>query len=281
MLSSKACDITGIVAIACARHGCFAPNSIVDLFRGEQQKNVDWSFLEAIRTTNVDPDQGVMYYYDIMCQYWVYFMDRIGYLLPSQLKIDRAIGLFHVHGHKEECFYRFASSFIPEAGVVAGEILESLWSRLNLITTATRTATVAHRAEVIDEHASDSNHKKMLGIGKLYESDSPIHIHIIRSVAAVLCDRFGQAQEMVQKTSDYFNQMSCTITLQARNKWEQQLMVAEKRRLEDPSAMDIIGAQQMGVDGRTDPSLVTYSGPEWLTLALSIEERQFVVLLII
>ncbi|GLB34333.1 hypothetical protein LshimejAT787_0112170 [Lyophyllum shimeji] len=28
MLLSKACDVTGIVAIACARHGCFAPNSL-------------------------------------------------------------------------------------------------------------------------------------------------------------------------------------------------------------------------------------------------------------
>ena len=166
MLFSKACDITGIVAIACARHGCFAPNSIVDLFHGEQQKNVDWSFLEAIRTTNVDPDQGVMLYYDIICQYFRYLKARIGHLLPDTLEIDRAIRLFHVHAHKEECFYRFASSFIPGAGIVAGEILESLWSRLNLITTATRTATLAHRTEVIDDHASDSNHKKSLGIGE-------------------------------------------------------------------------------------------------------------------
>lgn len=164
LLFSKACDVSGIVAIACARHGCFAPNSIVDLFRGEQQKNVDWSLLEAIRTTNVDPDQGLMFIYDIICQYWIYLQNRIGHLLPTDLEIDRAIGLFHVHAHKSECFYRFASSFIPGAGIVAGEILESLWSKLNLITTATRTATLAHRAEVIDDHASDSNHKKALGL---------------------------------------------------------------------------------------------------------------------
>jgi hypothetical protein len=166
MLFSKACDVTGIVACACARHGCFAPNSIVNLFRGEQQKNVDWSLLETIRSTNVHPKQGLTLHYDVVCQYWVYLNDRIGHLLPSELEIDRAIGLFHVHAHKEECFYRFASSFIPGAGIVAGEILESLWSRLNLIATATRTATLAHRAEVIDDHASDSNHKKSLGMGK-------------------------------------------------------------------------------------------------------------------
>jgi hypothetical protein len=164
MRSSKACDITGIVAIACARHGCFAPNSIVDLFRGEQQKNVDWALLEALRTTGVSPEQGARLIYDIICQYFVHLWDRIGHLLPDNLEIDRAIGLFHVHDHKDQCFHRFASSFIPGSGVVAGEILESLWANLNTIAHTTRTATLAHRAEVIDDHATDSNHKKALAI---------------------------------------------------------------------------------------------------------------------
>jgi hypothetical protein len=107
-----------------------------------------------------------MFYYDVVCQYWVFLLERIGHLLPNDLEFDQAIGLFHVHAHKAECFHRFALSFIPKAGVVAGEILESLWSRLNLITTAPQTATLAHRAEVIDDHASDSNHKKALSMGK-------------------------------------------------------------------------------------------------------------------
>jgi hypothetical protein len=49
-------------------------------------------------------------------------------------------------------------------GIVAREILESLWSRLNPIAIATQTATLAHHAEVLDDHAADSNHKKTLGI---------------------------------------------------------------------------------------------------------------------
>lgn len=165
MVFSKVCDITGIVAIACARHGCFAPNSIVDLFRGEQQKNVDWALLESLRTTNVKPEQGVMLIYDIACQYSIHLRERIGHLLPTGLDIDQAIGLFHVHAHKEKCFFRYASSFILGSGIVAGEILESLWSSLNTITPSAWTATLAHRAELIDDHAADSNHKKTLGIG--------------------------------------------------------------------------------------------------------------------
>jgi hypothetical protein len=166
MMRSKACDITGIVAVACARHGCFAPNSIVNLFRGEQQKNVDYSLLQALKTTNVDPEQNVMLIYDIACQYSVHLLDRIGDKLPPGIVVDRAIGMFHVHGHKEECFFRYAPSFIPGTGIVAGEILESLWAGMNQITPAMRTATLAHRAEMTDDHANDSNHKKMLGIGE-------------------------------------------------------------------------------------------------------------------
>ena len=100
-------------------------------------------------------------------QYFIYLYSWIGHLLPHGLEIDRAIRLFHVHGHKEECFYRFAPCFIPGTGIVTGEACEPLWAKLNPITTATRTATLAHRAEVLDDHASDSNHKKGLSIGNL------------------------------------------------------------------------------------------------------------------
>jgi hypothetical protein len=109
----------------------------VDLTRGKQQKNVDRAFLESLRTTGVQSDKGVLLFYDIACQYCIYLESRIGHLLPTRLEIDRAIGLFHVHNHKEECFYQFASSFIPGAGIVAGEILESLWAGLNRISPAT------------------------------------------------------------------------------------------------------------------------------------------------
>jgi hypothetical protein len=166
MMNSKACDVTGIVAVACARHGCFAPNSIVNLFRGEQQKNVDYSFLQAVTTTHIETEnQDIVFCYDVVCTLCIYFRLRIGDLLPPGTNVDFAIGLFHVHGHKEECLFRYSPAFIPETGVFAGEILESLWANMNTITPAARTATLAHRAEMIDDHANDSNHQKLLGIG--------------------------------------------------------------------------------------------------------------------
>ena len=96
MMLSKACDVTGIVAIACARHGCFAPNGVANLFCGEQQKNVDWALVRACQTTTVDYCQGLVLIYDIACQYIIHLKECIGDLLPAGLNVDLAIGLFHV-----------------------------------------------------------------------------------------------------------------------------------------------------------------------------------------
>ena len=166
MLTSKACDINGIVALACARHGCFAPNSLTDLPAGEQQRCVDWALLRGIKTTNMSDIERLIIYYDIMCQYIVYMKDRIGPLLPVNMIIDRGIGAMHVHGHQKTCFPRFHPGFIPGASVVSGEILESLWSTLNSVSPMARTATLAHRVEMLDDHMNDSNWKKLLGMRK-------------------------------------------------------------------------------------------------------------------
>jgi hypothetical protein len=281
MKASKACDITGIVAIACARHGCFAPNSIVDLFRGEQQKNVDWALLEAIRTTGVDPAQGILLFYDIVCQYIIYLMERIGHLLPPGLEIDRGIGLFHVHDHKEVCFFRYASTFIPGAGVVAGEILESLWAGLNKISPAARTATLAHRAEMIDDHAADSNFKKTIGIGKNSLSDPGAGAGIDIFSAAAISDRFIQAREMARQANDYYHKMSSTISQTFLNTWEAAIQSAERHRVSDPSVMDMLGAQDVDPIAEPEPRRERGSGQaqQWLQLAIAIEERQYVRLL--
>lgn len=118
------------------------------------------------KDTCVDPAQGVTIIYDIACQYMVHLRDQLGDKLLAGLQIDSAIGLFHVHAHKDECLFRYATLFIPGAGVTAGKILESLWSGLNGISPVVCTATLAHCAEVLDDHACNSNHKKALGIAR-------------------------------------------------------------------------------------------------------------------
>ena len=257
LLSSKACDITGIIAIACARHGCYAPNSLVDLFLGEGQKHVDYGLLRAIQLTHVDKAQGLLLIYDIVCQYIVHLLDRIGPLLDG-LEVDAAIGLFHVHAHKDDCFFRFASTFIPGAGIVAGEILESLWSTLNSISPSARTATLAHRAELLDDHATDSNHRKMLGI------------------VPSLCKNFQKAVDMSEHANEYFNNLTTQAGAVAVGKWESEIKTAEEGRLKDRQFMDIYATKLEKQSPPTSaPMDHSHSAlDKWMALSVDIEDKQ-------
>ena len=105
LVALASCDITGIVAITCAWHGCYASNAMVNLFKSEQQKNVDFAVLKSIEMTKVGLDQGLMIIYDIACQYIIHLQEHIRNKLLIGLEIDCAIGLFHVYAHKEQCFF--------------------------------------------------------------------------------------------------------------------------------------------------------------------------------
>lgn len=281
MRLSKGCDINGIVAIACARHGCFAPNSVANLPAGEQQKNTDWGFLQAIKTTNIDPRQGLLFIYDIVCQYIIYLLLRIGHLLPAGLIIDAAIGLFHVHGHKDQCFFRYATTFIPGAAVVAGEILESLWSTLNSVTPAMRTASLAHRAEIMDDHMTDSNNKKMLSMGKysIFFRKSNV---LYYQAADTLVDKYNVATSTRLSANRYYEKLVEGINEIDLRQWEKDITHAESNRLRERNVMDILGAKPLqradtAANFQSDSGHGSKSDDEWIQLAINIEEKQYVM----
>ena len=263
LLASKACDLTGVVGIACARHGCFVPNTLVDLFKGEQQKNVDFAFLKALDIIGVDPEQGVLLIYDIACQYFVYLKERIGNLLPPGLMIDQAIDLFHVHAHKDECFFRFATTFIPGAAVVAGQVIESLWSNLNSISPTVRTATLPHRAEMLDDHTCDSNHKKLL------------------SMTRNLRTRYMDATAMTSRADQYHLDVACTMDRSTLTLWEDEITTAESRRSIDVKVMDIYAARVPDFLGPhaaspAESASASASTPldQWIEFSLLVEDTQ-------
>ena len=205
-----------------------------------------------------------MLMYDIVCQYIIYLKERIGHHLPAGLGIDRAIGMFHVHAHKEQCFFRYSPSFIPGACVVCGEIVESLWSALNGVSQSTRTATLAHRAEVLDDHACDSNHKKLLGMIKF------------------LARQHQRATENLEKAEQYLDQLTRVADPIAIQRWTEEIEHAENTRLENPEVMDIYGARAKNGDSAPttasaapdDDSTPKSATHLWIEMALMIEERQ-------
>lgn len=243
------------------------------MYLGEQQKNIDFILLRAIEVLGIDPAQGLFFIYDIVCQYIIHIQNRIGDRLPDNLAIEKAIDLFHVHCHKDQCFFRYATTFIPGAAVVAGQILEALWSTLNKISPKVRTASLAHRAETLDDHACDSNYKKIL------------------SMTETLCSKYLDAQDMVSQAEEYYSNIVKNIPPVNLWMWEKEIEKAEAEREENISAMDIYQAKisTLVTTGPTaapgpgvGPALSSVSNSEptplerWIELALYVEETQYV-----
>jgi hypothetical protein len=122
--------------------------------------NMDYALCQALKNTMTDNEKRVIFVYDINCQYMVNLTARIKrgakhlWIKPGLLFMP-GIGLFHVHGHRDICFPRFAPTFIPGAGQTDGEILETLWAVLNEVGRTTRTMTLAHRSESGAYHLYD------------------------------------------------------------------------------------------------------------------------------
>src|ERR1700683_4526847 len=110
-----------------------------------------------------------------MCQFWKHLKTRFHgnpYLkFPDGVEILRGIGLFHVHGHKDECYSRFALTFIARAGMVDGEVLETLWAVLNGIADSIRSQSTTRQQESLDDHMNDSNWKKMIQLSEHHAMD--------------------------------------------------------------------------------------------------------------
>ncbi|KAF8141809.1 hypothetical protein EV363DRAFT_1151130 [Boletus edulis] len=156
---------TGVGATACARHGCFVPHSVVDFYKGEQHKNIDYSICQAVNYKS-DGIQKAIIIYDVACQWCKNFAIRVdrnpGLSLPDEMEIVAAIGKFHLSAHKIYCFPRYSLMFLKGARHIDGEILETLWAAFNKISPSARSMSLAHRQELYDDHMRDSNWKKLI-----------------------------------------------------------------------------------------------------------------------
>lgn len=129
---------------------------------------MDYAFAHACKLFKHNP--AIMALYDIICQWFINLRKRANgnphLSAIEQMTILRAIGLWHVHGHKKECFGRFSPSLIQGAGMIDGEVVETLWAKLNEISGSIRGMTKAHRQEVLDMHMNDSNWNKSTKMGR-------------------------------------------------------------------------------------------------------------------
>ncbi|KAH6888206.1 hypothetical protein BKA70DRAFT_1443191 [Coprinopsis sp. MPI-PUGE-AT-0042] len=266
----KGCDATGIGSVACMRHGCFVPCATVDFQKGERQMNIDYAFVQALQHSTVPRGTKIVLCYDVNCQYCINFRKRCqqsSALAEAQhYPITFAIGLWHVHGHRPECYPRHAPSFVHGAARKSGEILESLWDTLNPTTGCTRTMTNAHRVEVLDAVMADSNWKKLTGLV----------VSIARDVVRARIEAGASADE--------FDAIDATISAEHRDLWTGQTAKAQRTRSKNPKSMDIFSSTMEAPPSRvrvelelmnTERALGRGKGiARWISLGIKIQEQQ-------
>ncbi|KAH6888763.1 hypothetical protein BKA70DRAFT_1235295 [Coprinopsis sp. MPI-PUGE-AT-0042] len=211
--------------------------------KGERQMNMDYALSESLALNCSERIGRVIITYDINCQYNVHLMERLKegkYLqIRDNLVFVYGIGLFHVHGHQDSCYWRYALTFIRGAGMASGEILESLWAVINEVARTTSTMTLAHRQEVIDAVIGDSNWKKMLNIGAL-KSDLAFMPQLNYSLVPALCKNWANSRLQLARANEAFELLNETASPQQRQTWSSQLERAHEERSNDPSAMDVL-----------------------------------------
>lgn len=203
---------------------------------------MDYSLCEAVKYSNVGAIQKIIHLYDINCQYHIYFADRVDdspYLsMPSHHEIYHGIGLMHIGGHIATCFARFSPTFIPDAGRVDGEILESLWSVLNEVSPSTQNASHAARREMLDEHMNDSNWKKILGSSALRCCWLLRTLHSIFIVVHT-SRKYRKAVKGLEAAAEDLAALMDTTSDDDRDTWNQAAQQAQADRPGDPTVMDI------------------------------------------
>ena len=196
-------DCTGKGACGCARHGAFIPHCVVDFQKGERfvsvnvinlitdvkldrrsrQINIDYAICEALK--RFPGRRAALIIYDICCQWFTNFRKRISESewldMWDDIEITAAVGKWHLAAHVRECFAKFSLNFIEGSAEVDGEIMETLWSGLDLVAGITQGMTIAHRQEVLDDYINDNNWKKLLNLCTSFLMMLTISIHTLNS----------------------------------------------------------------------------------------------------
>ncbi|KAG2100186.1 uncharacterized protein F5147DRAFT_582246, partial [Suillus discolor] len=240
-------EATGIGGCACAHHGCFMPHSVVDFQKGERQMNMDYALCHTL-SHHTDGLSQAFTFYDINCQYNKHFWRRVNKSLhlsiPSGMEIIPGIGLWHVHGHQDKCYVRYASTFNTGATRIDGEIMETLWAPLNIISPAARGMSTPHWQECLNYQMNDSNFMKMI------------------RMSGFLCQKYKEAIKGVAESAAAFDKLNETADPNMVTTWQEQDRNAHSCRVADPSAMDIFEVQ------------LKRGAATWIASGITIEEMQ-------
>ena len=154
---------SGIVCLACSRHGLFVPDAAVDLQKGERYVNGDYALDGALRRAEGIPEIKLIY--DVNCQYSrkirQRFSNNFADIPPALDRISYLVPKAHLPGHIDDCVYEYSPNFIEGSGRTDGEALERDWAIMNHLATSVREMAPADRHEVLEDHMNEINFKKI------------------------------------------------------------------------------------------------------------------------
>ena len=112
-------------------------------------------------------------------------------------------------------------------------------------------------------------------------TDADVEALIILFAVNYLSHRHIQATSMTDHSLKYFEELTQTCSPQLVDEWQSDIANAEGRRLDDITVMDILRTRQPQDMSASAQPLDESAGDDpvhiWLTLAIAVEERQYVL----
>ncbi|KAJ6449237.1 hypothetical protein C8R47DRAFT_999277 [Mycena vitilis] len=166
----KGLRTSGVGGVTCIRHNMWRPNGMGDLQKGERYCNMDWIFASSLRNSEI---LYIIFTYDINCQYFKTFWDRMR-KLPEYLHLNIPaanvffyVPNFHLPPHKDECHGPFSLHFAPGAGLSNGEGIEQNWASSNGAASQTKQMGPGSRQDTLDDILGAHNYSKTLALGRI------------------------------------------------------------------------------------------------------------------
>ncbi|KAG2063629.1 hypothetical protein BDR04DRAFT_1123129 [Suillus decipiens] len=223
-----------------------------------RQMNMDYALCEAAQH-NMEGITRAITFYDINCQYNKHFWDQVDQSqfleIVLELIIIPEIGLWHVHGHQDSCYVRYALNFIEGIGQIDREIMETLW-------------------ECLDYQMNDSNFCKMICMKR------------------TLCRKYKLAKNGIAESGRAFDRLDEAAPGHLKTEWLAEERVTQSSRIRDPAVMDLYDINikkapskkeielSLLEDGNAHNAAPSHrSVATWISMGLATEEAQIALLI--
>ena len=129
------------------------------MLTGTRFSNTDHAVAGGIKCTV--RNRFIVLTYDIACQFCIKFKERFKKSFPILSDIANRIKFYvpklHIHGHKDDCQYRWSLNFTRWTGRTDGERIESGWSEAKQAGGMTKEMNTGHRHDTLTDFQNDWN----------------------------------------------------------------------------------------------------------------------------